>query len=291
MAWKPDIDLLQARDDAEWCRVEEKFGGRLLAYALRRTNGDIQAAEDVLQETMLGSVRGIANFNRSYTFEQYLFGIVRNRSIDFLRRRKLSTLLGNEDRDDFPDLDAFIHEVDTPSAIIRGAELTDRAGMLFVDILRQWIRETWDSGEYKRLGVLEALFAGGLRNRDVWDRFGLRDETAVAGIKFRAIKRLQHLAAERESGGDLLGFLSVAEDGGGRLLDMDVGSIWMQHQVSCQSRESLTKLLAGELPADAEAFLGFHLGVTHCESCRANLDDISGETKRVDQMIARISKL
>ena len=288
MSWKPDIGLLQARDDAEWRRVEEKYGGRLLAYAQRRTGGDVQAAEDVLQETMLGAVRGIQNFNRAYTFEQYLFGIVRNRSIDFLRRRKLRTLLGDEEREDFPDLDAFIHEADTPSAIIRGAELSDMAGLLFVEILRDWIRETWSAGEYKRLAVLEALFACGWRNRDAWRHFGLRDETAVAGIKFRAIKRLQQLAAVRETGGDLLRYLAAAEDGGGRMLDLDVGAIWAQHQVSCQPREVLKQLLEAQLSGDAEEFLGFHLLETRCESCRANLDDLSGDPVAVDKLLERL---
>jgi len=290
MAWKPDIERLQARDDEEWCRVEEKYGGRLLAYAQRRTGGDVQAAEDVLQETLLGALRGIANFNKTYTFEQYLFGIVRNRSIDYLRRRKLRTLMGDEEREEFPDLDAFIHEADTPSAIIRGAELSDRAGELFVEILRDWIAETWKAGEYTRLAVLEALFACGWRNRDVWRHFGLRDETSVAGVKFRAIKRLQQLAAVRESGGDLLDYIAAADDGGGRMLDLDVGAIWTQHQVSCCSREVLGDLFAGKLPKDAEVFLGFHLKETGCESCRANLDDLSGDIAAVDKLIERIAK-
>ena len=284
MSWQPDIARLQARDDEEWCQVEEHFAGRLLAYAQRRTGGDVQAAEDVLQETMLGAVRGIANFNKAYTFEQYLFGIVRNRSIDYLRRRKLRTLMGDEERDEFPDLDAFVDQTDTPSAIIRGEELTDRAGELFVDILRAWVGETWEAREFQRLAVLEALFAGGWRNRDVWRHFELRDETAVAGIKFRAIKRLQALAATMGSGNELLRYLASAEDGGGRMLDMDVGAIWAQHRVSCPPRKDLEVFLAGGLEG-AGVFLGFHLVQRGCENCRANLDDISGDPKAMDALI------
>ena len=62
-------------------------------------------------------------------------------------------------------------------------------------ILREWVQETWQAEECVRLMVVEALFAGGWRNRDTWQRFDLRDETAVAGIKFRALKRLRELAA------------------------------------------------------------------------------------------------
>ena len=285
MGWKPDIQRLQARDDAEWRLVEEKYGGRLLAYAQRRTGGDVQAAEDVLQETMLGAVRGIESFDQKYTFEQYLFGIVRNRSIDFLRRRKLRTLLGDEEREDFPDLDAFVHEADTPSAIVRGDELSDRATSLLVEILKDWVGETWDAGEYRRLAVLEALFAAGWRNRDVWRYFGLRDETAVAGIKFRAIKRLQQLAAVRESGSDLLRFLETAQDGGGRMLDLDVQAVWADRAVSCRDRAVLQALLAGKLPEAAGDYFGFHLRELGCEPCRANLDDLAGDAAKVDALV------
>jgi len=289
-AWKPDIDLLQARDESEWCRVEEHYGGRLLAYAARRTAGDVQAAEDVLQETLLGAVRGIANFNRAYTFEQYMFGIVRNRSIDFMRRRKLRTLLGDEENDDFPDLDSFIHDDDTPSAIVRGIELSERAQELLGESLKEWVTETWASGEYQRVTVLEALFAGGWRNRDVWREFGMRDETAVAGVKFRAIKRLQQIAAQRESGGDLLDFLAKAEDGGGRLLDLDVSAIWIELSVGCRERGVLADLLSGNLPEKAEQFMGFHLNKVKCESCRANLDDLAKDPAQVDALLARLAK-
>ena len=84
--WVPDIPRLQAREDEEWLKVERTFAGRLLAYAHRRV-GDRQAAEDVVQDTLLGAVRGIGDFDPVFTFEQYLFGICKNRTIDHLRRR------------------------------------------------------------------------------------------------------------------------------------------------------------------------------------------------------------
>ena len=79
-------------DDAEWIRVEQYYCGRLLAYALRRT-GDLQTSEDILQETLMGAVRGIGDFDPAFTFEQYLFGICRNRTVDYLSKVQASTLI------------------------------------------------------------------------------------------------------------------------------------------------------------------------------------------------------
>ena len=94
--YQPDIAQLQAFDDREWLAVEREYSGRLLAYVGKRIK-DSQAREDVLQETMLGAVRGIGGYDPIYTFEQYLFGICHNRTIDHLRRRKLTTLEPSED--------------------------------------------------------------------------------------------------------------------------------------------------------------------------------------------------
>jgi RNA polymerase sigma-70 factor (ECF subfamily) len=282
--WVPDIDLLQARKDEEWLRVEREYCGRLLAYAHRRT-GDLQTSEDIVQETMLGAVRGIDDFDRIFSFEQYLFGICRNRTIDYLRRKKARTIQVGEEDDGFPGLEAMATQSETPSAIVRGRELSDRARQLLGEILVDWVEETWRQGEFLRLCVIEALFSGGWRNRDTWKRFRLRDETAVAGIKFRALKRLRQLAAVRESGNDLLRYLAAAEEGDQRILDLDIRSVWRQRRVSCPARHFLARLIAGTLDEGAQSFLRFHLDEMKCEMCLANHDDLSNKIQEAELQV------
>jgi len=289
--WTPDIDKLQERDDAEWLRVEREFCGRLLAYAARRT-GDHQTAEDVVQETLLGAVRGIDDFDRQYTFEQYVFGICRNRTIDQLRRRKARTVQVGEDDDGFPGMEAMATNAETPSAIIRGRELSERAKNLMASILHDWVEETWEQDEFMRLCVIEALFAGGWRNRDTWQRFELRDETAVAGIKFRALKRLRQLAAVKESGSDLLSFLARAEEHDQRILDLDMRTIWKERRISCPARHWLARKAAGSLTAGPKLFVGFHLEEMKCPWCIANYDDLANEDREAElkRLIERVQE-
>lgn len=288
--WSPDIARLQGHEDKEWIEVERVYCGRLFAYAQRRT-GDHQAAEDIVQETLLGAVRGIQDFDPSFSFEQFLFGICRNRTIDYLRRRRARAMQVGEDEDGTPGLDSVVLETETPSAIVRGQELSERAKGLLGDILRDWVEETWASGEYTRLAVIEALFAANWRNRDAWERFGLRDETAVAGIKFRALKRLRQLAAVRESGSDLLPLLSAAEEGH-RLLDLDVQEIWHERRVSCPSREWIARHVARRLEPGPASFLRFHMEEMKCPWCQANRDDLqspAGE-ERLAQLIGKLEQ-
>lgn len=287
--WTPDIERLQALDDEEWLQVEQTYCGRLLAYALRRTN-DLQASEDVLQETLLGAVRGIRDFDSNFTFEQYLFGICRNRTVDFLRRRKPQTVQSEEDDDPGIGLETLARETQTPSGIIRGRELSDRARTLLGDVLRDWVEETWELGEYTRLAVIEALLSGRWRNRDTWERFDLRDETAVAGIKFRALKRMRQLAAVRGSGSDLMHAFASAAEGEDRIFDLDVQEMWQERRVSCPARHWLARYVQGTLEEEPRRFLEFHLDEMGCPWCQANRDDLAREDRReeLDGLLARV---
>lgn len=274
----PDIERLKAYDDDEWLAVERAFCGRLIAYVARRIN-DPQAREDIVQEAFLGAVRGIESFDPVYTFEQYVFGICRNRMIDFLRRNRMPTL--STDDEGGPTLEMLARDDETPSRIIREEDLAQMGQKLLIHVLRDWVQETWEAGEFTRLMVIEALFRAGWRNRDTWERFNLRDETAVAGIKFRALKRLRELAALRDPSGRLLPSLAGAVEEEGNRLGLDVASIWREGRVSCPARYWLARRMAGTLAEGPASFLEFHLREMACEWCRANLDDL--ERARAEQ--------
>lgn len=273
--WTPDIAKLAAFDDEEWMAVERRYCGRLLAYVSRRVD-DPTAREDIVQETFLGAVRGIGGFDPVYTFEQYLFGICRNRTIDHLRRRKaIGAGTPADSSESLPGMDEFADSGDSPSRIVSEADLALQGHELLVGVLRDWVQETWQLGEFTRLMVVEALLAAGWRNRDTWKRFGLRDETAVAGIKFRALKRLRELAARRDPSGELIPALASAAGEGTAHLSLDVSRAWKAGRVSCPARYWLARHLAGTLPEGPESFVRFHLEQMHCPWCLANRDDLA----------------
>jgi RNA polymerase sigma-70 factor (ECF subfamily) len=286
---QPDIERLQAFDDQAWLAVEREYAGRLLAYIARRVR-DVEAREDVLQETLLGAVRGIATYDPLYTFEQYLFGICHNRTIDHLRRRRLRTVDAGEEDASKSGLDALARNVETPSRIVRGADLEREAQRLLGQLLRQWVQETWEAGEFRRLMVIEALFSGGWRNKDTWERFELRDETAVAGIKFRAIARLRELALSDPGSSGLYALLSQA---GEARLDFGVSEVWRAQRVSCPARHWLARWAQGSLAEGPRSFLEFHVEEMECDFCRANLEDLkgaSGSAAQVSELLERVGE-
>ncbi len=279
--YRPDIARLQSFDDGEWLAVEREYSGRLLAYVSKRIR-DTQAREDVLQETMLGAVRGIGGYDPIYTFEQYLFGICHNRTIDHLRRRRLVTLDTEEGEEDRIGITARAHDEETPSRIVRGRDLEARARGMLIEILRAWVQETWAEGEFTRLMVIEALMHGGWRNRDTWQRFGLRDETSVAGIKFRALARLRELAAKRDGSKQLLGAIAQGAESGEASLDMSIESAWREARVSCPARHWLARSLAGSLEPGPREYVRFHVEEMGCPCCAANLEDLRDRESKAD---------
>ena len=104
----------------------------------------------------------------------------------------------------------------------------------------------------------------------------------MAGIKFRALKRLRQLAAVRESGNDLLQYLAAAEEGDQRLLDVDVRQVWHEKRLSCPARHWLARLVAKNLPVGPEMFVRFHLEEMKCPWCLANHDDLANADREAE---------
>ncbi len=284
--WSPDIERLRAFDDGEWMEVERQFAGRLYAYVSRRID-DAQAREDVVQEVFLGAVRGIPSFDPLFTFEQYLFGICRNRTIDHLRRRRTRTLSStDDDGEEVSPLENMVSEAETPSQVLRDEDLRKHGRSILGDVLREWVQETWEAGEFQRLMVVEALFAGGWRNRDTWERLDLRDETAVAGIKFRALKRMRELAARKDPDGSLVpAFAQQAHDGEAQT---DVALLWQAGRISCPARHWLARDLAGSLDSGPADFIRFHVDDMACPWCSANRDDLAAREGALQPLLDRV---
>lgn len=53
-----------------------------------------------------------------------------------------------------------------------------------------------------------------------------------------------------------------------------VGAIWRRCRLSCPSRAQLGSYLLGALAEEQVDFVEFHLQVTGCRFCQANLDDL-----------------
>jgi RNA polymerase sigma-70 factor (ECF subfamily) len=196
-----DVERLQAMDDVAWAELQEDWFRRI-HYYVRRFIADHQQAEDLTQDVFLGAVRGIGNFDQSFTIEQFLFGIARNRVIDHFRKHKLPLACAGTGSDEGGQSRLWLESLPDGGAVLpRDQVVSDederRRGAVLAKILKELVGELWSEGDYRKLIVLESLFVLGRRNKEVAERFGL-DEKSVAGIKFRAIDKLRGLARQHD---------------------------------------------------------------------------------------------
>src|SRR6516225_11635175 len=99
------IDRIRAGDQNAWAECIGRFEGRLLAFVDSRLN-DRATAEDVVQETFLGFLVGLPNYDDATPPETFLFSIAAHKLTDVLRRkgrRPTLPLLVADSQDGAPD--------------------------------------------------------------------------------------------------------------------------------------------------------------------------------------------
>ncbi|MFK7742875.1 MAG: RNA polymerase sigma factor [Planctomycetota bacterium] len=209
-----EVERLQAMDDTAWADLQEDYFRRVYFY-VKRYVGDHQTAEDLTQDVFLGALRGIGGFDSAYTLDQFLFGIAKNRVIDHYRKHKLTLMSAKADGDSDKS-QVWLENLAPDKAPLpkeRAVKVEDggRQQKILAQILKEHVGDLWQSGEFQKLMVLEYLFVLGGRNKDAAERFGIKDEKSVAGIKFRAVEKLRGMARQHDPNHSL--FLGLWEPG------------------------------------------------------------------------------
>lgn len=182
------IQNIRQGDARAWETLIGRYEGRLLAFAERRLH-DRAASEDIVQETFIGFLNSIPNFDEQRDLQTYLFTIASHKLTDHLRRvgrHPLRPLSTDSSGDTFPQ--QFDHHP-AASSMARSQERRDLEKQAIARCLGQMIRQWQQKGEYVRLKVLELLMVKGSSNREVAATLGIAEQQ-VANYRFAAVKKL-----------------------------------------------------------------------------------------------------
>src|SRR5882672_12288455 len=80
------IQQIRQGDPRAWETLISRYEGRLLAFVERRLR-DRAASEDVVQETFIGFLNSLPNFDERRELQTYLFTIASHKLTDHLRRK------------------------------------------------------------------------------------------------------------------------------------------------------------------------------------------------------------
>jgi RNA polymerase sigma-70 factor (ECF subfamily) len=184
------IERIRLGDAAAWRDLIDSFEGRLLAFVASRL-GDRSLAEDVVQETFIGFLTSLPNYDPSRALESYLFSIAAHKLTDQMRRSGRRPTLSLETGDassgpgDLPDARP------RASTIARSIERRRLEEDALVAALEELIAGWRRAGQWQRLQVAELLVVRGLPNKEIASQLNLSEQT-VANQKFELITRLRN---------------------------------------------------------------------------------------------------
>ncbi|MEE9296736.1 MAG: sigma-70 family RNA polymerase sigma factor [Phycisphaerae bacterium] len=258
------VEQIRTGDQGAWRQLIERYEGRLTAFARMRTAG-LADAEDLVQDTFVGFLQSLPYYDSKRALETYLFTILRYKLCDQLRQRKIVPLNPPADADDWWD-QMVPGTTETPSGIAADAEARVAFENALAELLRRLIHDLRDRNAFDDLEVIELVFYKGTRNLEVAELLDM-DQKAVAGVKFRAIQRLQKYLAERNQPATL----TESEAG------VTVAKVWREHRLTCLKRGTLGSYLLDVLEDPWRSYTQFHLDVVGCPMCLANLEDMEME--------------
>lgn len=180
-----------------WEDLIARFEGRLLAYVEARL-GSRAEAEDVVQDTLLGFLTSLPNYDPRRPLESYLFSIAAHKLTDHLRRQGRRPALplgpaGGQSQSDWEPAG----KARAASSIARSGERRGLEHDALAAALREQIDHLRARGQWQKLMCCELLFVRGWSNKEVAQRLGISEQT-VANIKFEFLEKLR--AAVRRQG-------------------------------------------------------------------------------------------
>ncbi len=189
------IRRIRAGDADAWNELIARFEGRLLAFVKSRI-GRRAPSEDVVQETFIGFLTSLPNYDESRALESYLFSIAAHKLTDHLRRegrRPALPLATSESQADWevPDTRRAV------SSAVRSGERRDLEESALAAAMQDQFGNWRKKGDWTKLECIELLLVGGKANKDVAARLDITEQQ-VANFKFDFLARLRK-AVRRQS--------------------------------------------------------------------------------------------
>jgi RNA polymerase sigma-70 factor (ECF subfamily) len=184
------VRQIRQGDSRAWDSLIARYEGRLLAFVERRLR-DRATSEDVVQETFVGFLNSLPNYDEQRELQTYLFTIASHKLTDHLRRSGRHPLHTVSDSSS----DLLLSQLDrhrAASSMARSQERRVLETEALARCLGKLLREWHDKAEFTRLKVLEMLFVKGWANRDVAALLGVTEQQ-VANYRFAAVKKITEM--------------------------------------------------------------------------------------------------
>ena len=183
------VQQIRAGSEDAWQTLIDTYEGRLTAFVRRRLT-QASAVEDIVQDTFIGFLTSIPNFDDSRPIQGFLFTICAFKLTDHLRRegrRPTIPINANNSSDGAMQLAGGGRK---PSTIFRSKERKGMETDVIAEIIAQLIRSYKTQQDWLKISTLELLFLRGMKNKDVADKLEISQQV-VASTKFEFVDKIK----------------------------------------------------------------------------------------------------
>jgi len=201
MSQSPDPDSLliaqvRSGDSNAWTELVDRFEGRLLAYVDSRLSNR-SASEDIVQETFIGFLNSLPNYDSSRSLENYLFSMCAFKLTDHLRREGRRPTLQMGASEDSSGGWHLTGSGRAASSIARSTERRKLEEEALISALREQVERWKEKGDWSKLKCIELLIVEGLPNKEVAERLNITEQQ-VANFKFDFLARTKMLLKRQD---------------------------------------------------------------------------------------------
>ncbi len=195
------VEEIRRGKPAAWDQLIAQYEGRLLAFVdsrLRRR----AASEDVVQETFIGFLTSLPNYDPQRSLESWLFSIAAHKLTDYLRRegrRPAIPLSTGENSSGNWELAGDAREA---SSIARSGERRGMEDEALAEGIAEQIERWQANGDWQKIQCMELLFVLGWTNKQVAEKLEL-SEQQVANFKFDFLERLRKIVRSQRLSEDI----------------------------------------------------------------------------------------
>lgn len=182
------VKRIRLGESDAWTDLIGRYDGRLLAYVSRRLQNR-SAAEDIVQETFIGFLNSLPNYDGRRPLESYLFSIASHKLTDHLRRegrRPAIPLAGASSNHSEWQL-AGNHRA--ASSIARSDERRVIEEHALRDALEKQVKYWRERNDWLKIKCLELIIVRGWSNKLAAEQMGISQQK-VASIKHDFVKAL-----------------------------------------------------------------------------------------------------
>jgi RNA polymerase sigma-70 factor (ECF subfamily) len=185
------VEEIRRGKPAAWNELIAQYEGRLLSFVesrLRRRD----ASEDVVQETFIGFLTSLPNYDTRRSLESWLFTIAAHKLTDHLRREGRRPALPFSSGEGSSGNWEPTGSDREASSIARSGERRGLEEDAVTTGIAEQIERWRSNGDWQKIKCMELLFVLGWGNKQVAEEIQL-SEQQVANFKFDFLERLRKI--------------------------------------------------------------------------------------------------